>query len=91
MHLAAPFGTLILRENKSVNPDARVIKEVGWQSDNRLNKVVLKHIAANLAFTACGVARKQRRSIRDNGSTPVLAHFINGMLHKQELHIAGSW
>ena len=50
LDLALSLLGLAVAQNPDVSLDARVVKHVLWQGDNRLQQVVLQHIPADFAL-----------------------------------------
>ena len=74
LHLARAVGRLVLGAYPNIGGNARVHKLVGAELYDCVEPVVLQHIAANLAGTALGVARKQRRAVLDDCHLAVGSH-----------------
>ena len=67
LDLAAPLGPFPVREHPDVGGDPRVVEELLGQRDERLEQVVLKDPAPDLALAAAGIAREERRAVHDDG------------------------
>ena len=86
LYFAFAFFALVFRENPNVGLNARIVKQVGRQSDNRFNKVAFQKPTANLTFARSGIAVKQRRAVFDNRRPAAeVVHFIHGGLQENHL------
>ena len=60
------------------------------QRDNALQPVVFDNPASDFALTAAGIARKERRSVKDDSHpTPTVLHLGEHVLQKQQRAIGG--
>ena len=90
MHLAAAFDRLAIGEEPDIGLDAGIVEEVGRQSDDRLDPVMLQHPAPDLALAAAGTACKERRAIHDNADARaglVITHLGNHVLQEEKLAV----
>ena len=89
LYFAFAFFALVFRENPNVSLNARVVEQIGRQSDNRFNKVTFQKPTANLTFARSGIAVKQRRAVFDNRrSAAKVVHFVHGGLQENHLRVA---
>ena len=88
LHLPPAVGALVPGQNKDIDPDIRIIKQLGGQRDNGLDQVLLQHPAPDLALTAGGAAGKERGTVGDNRRASVfLIHLVDGVLQEQQLGV----
>ena len=66
LNLALAFFTLALGQNERIDCNIGIVEQLRRQTDNGFYKIILKQVSSNLAFTTCGIAGKQRRTICDN-------------------------
>ena len=91
LHLSSAVRALVAGQNEDINADVGVIEKLGRQGNNGLNQIFLQHPAPDLALTAGGSAREKRRAIGNDRCTPVfLVQLVDGVLHEQQLGVAGS-
>ena len=92
LHLALAVRGLAVADDPDVGADAGVVEHVGRQADDRLDQVVLQHVAADLALARSRAAGEQRRAVQDDAEPAAAilgrAHLRDQVQQEQQRAVA---